>query len=87
MKKMIIVAMCLLPFTLSAGAEPRHKKRKPPREAVDACKDKSSGDSCSFTSPRHGELKGTCWAPDADKPLACKPKNPPRRRGGGEEPE
>jgi hypothetical protein len=49
--------------------------RKPPAEALDACKSASSGQDCSFSSP-HGTVKGTCWAPGG-KPLACKPKDAP----------
>ncbi|MCX7238917.1 MAG: hypothetical protein NTU86_00585 [Burkholderiales bacterium] len=49
--------------------------RRPPAEALDACKTASSGQECSFTSPR-GSVKGTCWAPEG-KPLACKPKDAP----------
>ena len=49
--------------------------RKPPAEALDACKSASSGQDCSFSSP-HGNVKGTCWAPEG-KPLACKPKDVP----------
>jgi hypothetical protein len=49
--------------------------RKPPAEALDACKSSSSGQECSFTS-QQGTAKGTCWAPEG-KPLACKPKEGP----------
>lgn len=49
--------------------------RKPPAEALDACKSLSSGQDCSFTSQK-GTAKGTCWAPEG-KPLACKPKDAP----------
>ncbi len=49
--------------------------RKPPAEALDACKSVSSGKECSFSSPQ-GKVTGTCWAPEG-KPLACKPKDAP----------
>ena len=49
--------------------------RKPPAEALDACKSVGSGQDCSFSSPQ-GTVKGTCWAPEG-KPLACKPKDAP----------
>ena len=49
--------------------------RKPPAEALDACKSVASGQECSFLSP-HGTVKGTCWAPEGT-PLACKPKDAP----------
>ena len=49
--------------------------RKPPAEALDACKSLSSGQACSFSSPQ-GVVKGSCWAPEG-KPLGCKPKDAP----------
>ena len=51
--------------------------RKPPAEALDACKSVSSGKECSFSSPQ-GKVTGTCWAPEG-KPLACKPKDAPKQ--------
>ncbi|MEW5837324.1 MAG: hypothetical protein AB1717_00615 [Pseudomonadota bacterium] len=48
----------------------------PPPEALDACKDKQSGDACQFNSPRGDSMSGVCYAPQ-DKPLACKPERPP----------
>jgi hypothetical protein len=54
--------------------------RKPPAEAIDACKSLSSGQDCSFSS-LHGTVKGTCWAPEG-KPLACKPKDAPTGNPG-----
>jgi hypothetical protein len=47
--------------------------RKPPQEAIDACKSLASGKECGFSSQR-GSVTGTCWAPEG-KPLACKPNN------------
>ena len=49
--------------------------RKPPAEALEACKSKTSGQECGFTS-QHGAVKGTCWAPEG-RPMACKPKDAP----------
>ncbi|NVB40259.1 hypothetical protein G6O69_20620 [Pseudenhygromyxa sp. WMMC2535] len=50
---------------------------RPPAEAIDACSGKSSGDSCSF-SGREGEtVSGVCFTPESDKPLACRPSQPP----------
>ena len=54
--------------------------RKPPAEALDACKSVSSGKECSFSSPQ-GKVTGTCWAPEG-KPLACKPKDAPTGNSG-----
>jgi len=48
---------------------------RPPPEAIDACKNSSSGAQCSFSTDR-GSITGTCWAPEG-KPLACKPAGDP----------
>ncbi len=48
----------------------------PPPEALEACKDKKSGEACQFNSPRGDSVSGICSAPQ-DKPLACKPERPP----------
>jgi hypothetical protein len=58
------------------GAEQEQGKpehRKPPPEALAACKALSAGAACSFTSPR-GPETGDCAAPEG-KPLACRPKH------------
>ena len=44
----------------------------PPQEAIDACKDLSQGDACSFTTPQCS-VTGTCQGPEG-KPLACAPE-------------
>lgn len=50
---------------------------KPPPEAIEACSDLSSGDACEF-SGRNGErVEGSCWSPNSDLPLACRPANAP----------
>lgn len=61
------------------GGERAH--RGPPPEAIAACKSKAMNDSCSFTSP-HGAETGTCWQPDASKPLACRPAKGAGPSGG-----
>ncbi len=71
----------LAAFTFSSGilsaqpAEGQGGPRKPPPEAIDACKSLRAGQECSFSSP-HGMVRGSCWAPEG-KPLACKPKDVP----------
>ncbi|PRQ03674.1 hypothetical protein ENSA5_13670 [Enhygromyxa salina] len=52
---------------------------RPPPEAVEACADKASGDACSFAGREGDTVDGSCFAPDADKPLACRPDHPPPR--------
>ncbi|MCK9260615.1 MAG: hypothetical protein RBT39_12675 [Azoarcus sp.] len=49
--------------------------RKPPQEALDACKSLSNGADCSFNAPS-GTVSGTCAAPEG-KPLACRPADAP----------
>ena len=47
---------------------------KPPTEAFEACADKSSGDSCSFTGSR-GDATGSCETPPrGEKELVCAPE-------------
>ena len=54
-----------------SGNRPQGEHRKPPPEALAACKSLASGAACNFTSPR-GAKAGTCGAPEG-KPLACRP--------------
>jgi hypothetical protein len=56
--------------------QPRHHHGPPP-EALAACKSASSGQQCSFTSPRGDQVSGTCLAHEEGKPLACRPSHPP----------
>ncbi len=53
---------------------------RPPQEAISACKQKNSGDSCRMTTPR-GQLNGRCAA--IQNQLACVPRNHQGRAGGG----
>ena len=58
------------------GAQPNEgAPRKPPPEALQACKGLKAAQDCAFTSLQ-GPVKGSCWAPP-DKPLACRPKDAP----------
>lgn len=68
---------CFSGLLLAQAPEGQGGPRKPPQEALDACKSLSAGQECGFTSPQ-GSVKGSCWAPE-DKPLACKPKDEPSR--------
>lgn len=53
---------------------------RPPREAIDACVDLEAGDACSFEGRNQETVDGICFAPDEEKPLACRPKNPPLKQ-------
>lgn len=50
--------------------------RPPPQESLDACASLTAGAACSFDLDSH-HITGTCYQPDASKPLACKPDQPP----------
>ncbi len=53
----------------------------PPPQAIEACNGKTAGDQCEFKGRKGDILKGTCFTPDKDKPLACRPNDrpPPQR--------
>ncbi len=46
---------------------------QPPAEALSACKDKTDGSDCEFTSPRGDDISGTCHAPPGVNALGCMP--------------
>lgn len=48
----------------------------PPREAMDACSGKGTGDSCQFISPRGDAIEGSCKSPPG-MPAACVPEGMP----------
>jgi hypothetical protein len=49
----------------------------PPREALEACADQTSGSTCSFSGPDGQQISGTCDAPEVNVPLACTPADRP----------
>jgi hypothetical protein len=55
----VLVGLFLLGGFSAWGAGPE-RGRKPPQEAFDACKGKSSGDSVSITTPRGDNLTAVC---------------------------
>ncbi len=80
---LLALFMCVSWVALAQQDQRRH--RRPPREAMEACRGKTAGAACSFVGPRVGKkLTGTCFTPKADKPLACRPANMPRRGPGRE---
>ncbi|MGE4297356.1 MAG: hypothetical protein AB7E47_04940 [Desulfovibrionaceae bacterium] len=52
----------------------------PPPEAATACSGKSSGDTCSFTTPRGDAVSGTCT--DFNGALSCRPADCPNGQAG-----
>ncbi len=78
--KIILIGALVMGFQLMCGnvfAQPSSDShpRRPPPEAIEACKSLASGQECGFKSP-DGNITGLCWAPEG-KPLACKPKDAP----------
>jgi hypothetical protein len=77
----LLAAASLLVAAAVAYAD--HPHHAPPQEAIDACTNAKSGDSCTFTMPaRDGSgsghtITGTCDTPPEQTTLACKPDHPP----------
>ena len=81
MKKILTVLVVSLLFTAPLLAEggpppgsgaPKGARPHPPKEAITACEGKKTDDACSF-SHNDQQRQGTCFSPQADKPLACRP--------------
>lgn len=61
MKKLILILVAMTTLSMSAIAQQRSERdRKPPKEAIEACQNKSEGDSVSFETRRGDTLSGTC---------------------------
>lgn len=58
--------------TVSGGSQSGSTPQTPPQAAIDACSYKSSGASCSFSTP-NGSVSGTCKTPPNTSSLACVP--------------
>jgi hypothetical protein len=85
MQKSILITLCIATMVLSAeeSNHPPHKKGgQPPKEAISACSNKSSGESCNITTPRGDTLSGTCENTPDGKYFACKPAD----EGGDKKP-
>ena len=76
--KNIFLLTLLIGATLSFANGPQNEqdreKRTPPKEAISACKDLNSGDTCNMTTPRGDSLNGTCQNTPDDKYFVCMPK-------------
>ncbi len=71
MRKVLFLLTCSI-LSTSALAEPqRGGRRRPPREALEACANKEPGDECEFEG--RGTVRGVCFRPEANLPLACRP--------------
>jgi hypothetical protein len=60
------------------------KPRRPPPEAVFACEDATADDECSFEI-NDTLLRGNCYTPDENFPLACRPNKEGMRILSGED--
>lgn len=72
---LISMALASSALAQSAGADTlpaAGERRGPPPESIAACKAAALNQACSFTVGARAE-KGSCFQPDASKPLACRP--------------
>jgi hypothetical protein len=76
---LLVALLCASGWVLAQPAGGQGGPRKPPQEALDACKSLRAGDACSFSDAK-GTTEGSCWAPE-DKPLACRPEGAPDAGG------
>lgn len=61
MKKAILLLTLVSAFSLSTYAQQQSRgERKPPKEAIEACENKSEGESVSFENRRGDSLSATC---------------------------
>ena len=74
----LVIALASASFSNSLYAQQRKDdNKKPPKEAIEACVDKSEGDAVSFTT-RHGhQLSGICTI--IEDTLVAVPENHPSR--------
>lgn len=60
-KTAFVILTLSLGLSCIVNAKPQKgEHRHPPKEAVEACVDKSEGDSVSFTTPRGDDVTGIC---------------------------
>jgi len=86
--RLLAAAALFVAGAVAYADHPRHH-HAPPQQAIDACANAKSGDSCTFTMPaRDGSgsshtINGTCETPPkhddetASTTLACRPDHPP----------
>jgi hypothetical protein len=83
----LFVALILAGLATVAAAQPDNLQgggqAGPPPQAIAACKDRSSGASCSFVGRENQTLSGTCFAPPGENHLlACRPDRAAKGTGG-----
>lgn len=75
----LLTALCAAaPWAARAASpdSPPEHARRPPVEALQACKSLAAAAPCSFQTPSGKTVSGSCWAPEG-LPLACKPAHMP----------
>jgi hypothetical protein len=48
---------------MNSGSQNGGQRQGPPPQAIDACKGKASGASCSFTGRQNNQVAGNCFSP------------------------
>ncbi len=77
----LFVSNALAQATQNKPSQQGGEHRGPPPEALAACKGAKAEKACNFIGGQGETVKGTCWAPDSSKPLACKPAGRPPMQG------
>lgn len=84
--KKIIMMLCVAIVSISFANEMRggpQQGGEPPKEAINVCKNKDVGATCSITSPEGDTISGTCKNTPDDKYFVCMPSGghkPPQNR-------
>jgi len=80
---LLLVVLTLLPVNSFAsgqrGQRGQGRPQGPPSEAIEACQDKSAGDSVTFKGRRGETIEATCQ--ERDGQLAAVPNDAPERGG------
>lgn len=69
MKTIISIALLLASAFVLAAPEHKERRRGPPPEAIEVCKDKPAGTKVEMKTPRGDTVRGTCrmvMIPDRD---------------------
>ncbi|MEM1020342.1 MAG: YHYH protein [Pseudomonadota bacterium] len=69
-------AALLSGLAVLSASKAQDRPPRPTQDMLNACEDKSSGQSCSASGPRGETISGSCFAP-GNRPLACVPEGGP----------
>lgn len=84
MNKKIVISFCALTalvtisYANQGGGRPQGNGT-PPKEAINACKNKEDGTKCTMSTPR-GDLEGQCMNTPDEKYFVCMPEGGPNKR-------